>query len=200
MKYGTRPANAILISTQYGDLFVWEPNYPWAYEVKGESIHYDFPLEEGGLILPSGKTYFTSPQYKWAGWDHSSGFLRNIASNRQDSQISRKEEKKIIRPKFYDPEILLISDLFYDLFLGGMLPNMSPTDFTYHLGRKAAVKEYCEKFAAIEEAELALNKWSDVENKIVNDHNLATQNKVNRFDNNTYFPRISNKTNGSQGK
>jgi hypothetical protein len=150
-----------IIHTQYGTLNIWGTQR-WSSKEWGDSVEVEFPEDEGGLTLPDGKVYYSVGSLRW---NTSNGFLSEVKSVRGDvdirSQIT-KSKQRILR--FNDPEVLLISDLLFDLLHAGELP-IAFIDSSYHLKTQQVMHEWYAKFTAIQERETELNEFAKTEGR-----------------------------------
>jgi hypothetical protein len=154
------------IYTPLGLIHVWqEKDYGWQAARTVNEIHFTFPEDEGGLTLPSGKVIYSAPRayYDVPRWSSYTGFI-NSSFDRSGQLAIRTRITKSRQPTFswHAPEMLELSDMLFDLLIAGNLP-IPFVSQAYHLQNRDFLREYYEKYHAVEELQDELNKLGKIE-------------------------------------
>lgn len=171
------------IVTLFGTMHVWVNDMIWqARESPTGLIFFEIDEDEGGLTLPSGRTYYTSTKNRWAGnfsfWSPITGFLTTEVS------IVYKENNKEKQLDNFDPDMVIISDMFFDLFLNNLLPHQPTELVQVYLDNQTTVNEWCSKMHQTEQLIKEINKLARDKNTL-----LAKKNNV-RSMGHSAFPRV----------
>jgi hypothetical protein len=163
------------IVTPYGTLHVW------ANETTGRAkdhpdglVFFEVDKEEGGLTLPSGRTYYTTTKYgNWAEyfsfWSPTSGFLTT------ELNLLYEENGKEKQLENFDPDMVIISDLFFDLFLNCFLPQIPTELVQVYLDNQTTINEWCSKMYQTEQLIQEINKLARDKNILLaKKHNIRS--------------------------
>lgn len=177
-------ANAVKIQTAYGDMEVWL-NEALAEEFeKNTLVFFDINEDDGGLVLPSGITYYTSTRYNNISYYHSkwsslTGFLAT-----QLCIVYRDSKGKEQQLEEFSPDAVIISDMFFDLFLRSILPQTPTETVQFTLDRQTTVNDWCDKMHQMQVLVEEVNKLARTENAF-----LAKKNGVRTLSSSA-IPRV----------